>query len=222
MPIPLAPKQITNRLKQGQTAPVANETWLDATTQNYYLATEADGLLVTLFVESVSADLNVSIYTLVDEGKEFPLQTFPTITAPTTNLLLKKAVNTMSNVKITVTSTGAAKFVIHARGVAAAAASVTVLGAANARASASSVSTSTTLVIPSSLTDRSGMVIKNNDVLGGSRIWLGFSSAQASNAGGGYPLSAQESLGLDVSGGVELWASADFGTVDIRLLESGN
>jgi len=53
---------------------------------------QTDSLLATLWVDSVaSGTLDVSVYTLTDTGKEVLLFSFPTISAPSSSLLLKKA-----------------------------------------------------------------------------------------------------------------------------------
>lgn len=217
------PPQIANVIgpvAQGRTIPVANEAFTVATTKDYYFNTDADAVLVSVYVSSVTGTLDVSLYTLTDLGKELLLQTFPQVVAPTTNLLLKKAANVMSKVKVRVVTSAAATVEVYARGVSAAEASVKILGATNAVASAATVLTTPTVIIPSAITDRSGLVIKNNNGVGGSAIYLGFSAGEA-NLTTGYPLQAQESLGMDISSGVEVYGISVAGTTDVRLLQSG-
>lgn len=205
----------------GRTVRLAADTFSGATTSHYYFNSEADAVLISLYVESVGANLDVSLYTLTDIGRELLLATFPTVTAPTANLLLKKGANIMSKVKVTVITTGAATFELYARGVSGAEASVRVLGATSARATQVTIGPGPTLLVPAALTDRSGMVVKNNNGLGGVEFYLGFTAAESA-VGNGYPINAQESLGMDIASGVEVWANPASGTADTRLLESGS
>lgn len=207
-------------IPQGKTVRVASEAPTSAGTTSWTFTTDADAVLISLYVASVSGDLDLELYTQTEEGKDLLIATFPTVSAPTANLLIKKGATIISQLKVVATYTAAATYEIYARGVSAAEASVKVLGATSARASQTNISTSATLAVPAALTDRSGLVIKNNNGLGGASIYIGFSAAEATIANG-YPISAQESLGIDIASGVELWAISSAGTTDIRLLESG-
>ena len=92
-------------------------------------------------------------------------------------------------------------------------------GAEEAKASQQDVTTgSPQVLIASSLTDRGGMVIKN--YTRGTVLYIGFTPAETTLSSG-YPIGELESLGLDVASGVTVYAVADTGTVDVRLLESG-
>lgn len=210
----------TSPLPQGKTVRVTKEIAAIAGTKSWTLSTDADALLVSLYVTSVSGNLDVSVYTQIEEGKDLLVANFPTISAPTANLLLKKAAQIINQVKIVATWDDATEFEIYGRGVSAAESSVKILGNGVATASQTNILTSPTLVIPASITDRSGVVIKNNNGLGGAAIYFGFSIAEASLETG-YPLSAQESIALDVASGVEIYAISTVGTTDLRILQGG-
>lgn len=211
---------VVSPVQQGRTVRIVDGNVTAAGTWDYYFNTEADAVLVSLYVESVAAACDVSVYTLVEPGKELLLASFPSVIAPTSDLLLKKGVNVMSRVKVRVTTTGAATFDIFARGVSAAESSVKILGATSARASQATIPAVATLIIPASLTDRSGLVIKNNNGLGGSSLYIGFTALEATPTSG-YPLVAQEALGMDLAAGVEVYGLSAAGSTDVRLLESG-
>lgn len=210
----------TSPLPQGKSIRISKEAHTIAGTKSWTLSTDADALLISLYVSSVGGDLDVSIYTQTEESKDLLVASFPTISAPTANLLLKKAAQIINQIKVVATWTAAAEFEIYGRGVSAAESSVKILGSGNATASQSNVFGTPTLVIPAAITDRSGVVLKNNNGLGGAAIYLGFSALEATLITG-YPLNAQESLGLDIASGVEIYAISTAGTSDIRILQGG-
>lgn len=180
---------------------------------------ESDSVLVSLFAEVVSGTLDVVVYTLTESGKEVEILSFPQLAAPTGELVIKKAAVTMSRIKIVATYSGDSTFEVRARGIGIGETSVKIAGADEAKASQKDISTGTpTVLIGSSLTDRGGMVIKNYTA--GTVLYVGFSPAETTLANG-YPIGSFESLGLDIASGVTVYAVADTGTVDVRLLESG-
>src|SRR5258707_822681 len=78
----------------------------------------SDSLIATLWVDSVtSGSLTVSCYTLTDVGKEVLLFTFPVVSAPTTNLLLKKSGVSLQRFRIQATYTGICSYEIYIRAV---------------------------------------------------------------------------------------------------------
>jgi len=211
----------TSPLPQGKTIRVAREVFTTAKTQSYTLSTDADAILVSLYVETVSGDLDVALYTQTEEGKDLLITQFPTVSAPTANLLLKKGATIINQIRVEVTTTAAATFELYARGVGTGESSVRILGPSVARASQTTIPAVATLIIPASLTDRSGLVIKNNNPLGGAIMYIGFTALEAT-AVSGYPISAGESLGMDLSSGVTVYGISASGTTDIRLLEAGS
>lgn len=221
MASPPETRTIVSPVHPGRLVQVASETRSEAGSIDYYFAIESDAVLLSLWVGSVAGDLDVSLSTLTDIGKEFPLTSFPTVSAPTSNLLLKKGANVMSKVKVHVEFTAAVSYEIYARGVSAAEASVRILGASAARASQHTISAVPTLVIASAIVDRKGLILLNNNGLGGEIIYLGYSAAEAVPAIG-YPVPAQASLGIDVDSGVEVWAASVSAAADIRIMESGS
>jgi hypothetical protein len=216
----VASPHIVGPVRSGRTVRLVSEDLAVAVTRVYSFDTEADAVLLSLWVESLAADLTVNISTFTDtEGaRELLLTTF-SVSAPTSQLIIRKVVTVMSKIKITVTTTGAANFEIYARGVSGSETSVKILGAISATATATSSTTTAAILIPSALTDRTGLIVKNNGI--GPILYLGFSAAEAVPTTG-YPLASGESLGMDIAAGVDIWAQAASGTVDVRILQAGN
>ena len=206
-------------LTQGKEVQVLKSVQTAAGTESVIFSVDAETVLLSAAIISTSGDVDIKVYTQGgDDGQELNIIAFPTISAPTTSLVMKKAAQTLQRVRVEVTYTGACSYNIRARGISGGAADVRILGATNATASANTVSTTAAVLVPSALTDRSGVVIKNNNLSG--TMYLGFSLAQASSTIG-YPVGPQEALALDVDSGVAVYAVADSGTIDVRLLEAG-
>ena len=181
---------------------------------------EADSVLVSLFASTVDAELDVTVSTYGKKGEEVDIITFPQLTAASSNLILRKAAATMSNIKITATYTGAATFEVRARGIGTGEASVRILAANEAKASQTDVGTSATLLVPAALNDRAGLVVKNNNFTAGQTLYVGFALAEAT-AAVGYPLGPQEALGIDVAAGQEVYAIGTT-TIDVRIMEASS
>lgn len=209
---------VTGPVQPGRTIPIAKENFLVPTTKQYFFDTAADAVLVSLYVISVASDIEVTVYTQTDLGKEVLVTTFPVISAPTANLLLRKSVNILSKIKVQVVTTGAAEFEIYARGVSGSEVSARVLGAGSAGASSTTATGVPGIIIPSALTDRAGLILKNYSNAG--TLFIGFELAEATTTDG-YPIDPKESLGMDISAGVDVYGVSDGGTLDIRLLQAG-
>lgn len=205
---------------QGKTIRITSETQSLAGTKAWTFTTDADAVLVSLYVQSTSGDLDVSVYTQTEEGRDLLIASFPTVSAPTMNLLLKKGAQVINQIKIVATWTDAVIYEIYARGVSASESSVKILGSSDASASQQSIPAVATLIIPAAITDRAGLILKNNNGVAGASLYIGFTSAEA-NLATGYPITAQESLGMDLSSGVEVWGISSAGTTDVRILQAG-
>lgn len=181
---------------------------------------QTDSLLASLWVNSVtSGTLSVSVYTLTDNGKEVLLFSFPVLSAPTANLLLKKSGVSMSRFRVVATYTGICDYEVYVRAVTGAGESSTrLLGSSNWQVSQTTATTSPAVLIASSLTDRNGVLIKNWNTTG--VLYIGESLAKADPAIG-YPLGAKDALAMDIAAGTEVYAVADTGTIDVRIAESG-
>ena len=207
-------------LTQGKEVQVLKAAPTAADTTSVRFSLDAETVLISLAIVSTAGDVNVKVFTQGGEdAQELEIIAFPTITAPTTSLVMKKAAQALQRVRVEVICTGACSYNIRARGISGGAADDRILGATTATASRINVTTAPLAIVPVALTDRSGVVVKNNNLTAG-KLYLGFSAAQAVTTVG-YPVGPQEALALDVDAGVAVFAIADAGIIDVRLLEAG-
>jgi hypothetical protein len=192
-------------------------------------ATDADGVLVWTHVSAITGTLDISIYTYLETGEEVLLTTFPTLSAPTADIVVKKAATIAQRIKIVATYTGTASYKIVVRGLRAGEldATVTIVGANNSKFTGVEVGTSATILLASSLTDRQGFVIKNWHEDGNAILYIA-DSLIAAVAGNGhaYPLARGEALPADLQSGVDLYAIFDTANItpgykNVRIIEGG-
>lgn len=180
---------------------------------------QSDSLLCTLWVDSISSGtLDVSVYTMTDNGKEVLLFSFPQLAATTTNLLLKKSGISMARFRVVATYTGGVQYEIYVRAIEGAGeSSVRILGSATLETSQIDVGTGTTVLIPSSLQDRAGVTLLN---YGGAGTL--FISEDASKLPGeAWPVPPGQGWSLDIAAGVTLYAISSSGSLDVRIAQSG-
>ena len=123
----------------------------------------SDTLLVSLWVDYVtSGDLTVRIYTLTSEGKQTPVINFPVLSSGTVELLLKKSAISLQRFKVEATYTGICSYEIYARAITAGETSTRVLGSAQWSVNQITIDTTAELLIGATLTDRRGLIIRNN------------------------------------------------------------
>lgn len=211
----------TTPLHPGRQTRIFNESPATAGTSIAQLSNEADTILLTLWVEAVSGDLDVNVYAFTDDlfQRRTLLFSFPTISAPTANLLLRRAAITTQRIQVEATYTGACQFEMHARAIYAGLVETRIVGSSDLEMTQVTVPVGPAVnVIPAALTDRAGLVIKNWSTAGD--VFLGATAAQAA-AGNGYPLAARDAIALDVNAGVEVWAVATGGSADLRIAQAG-
>lgn len=195
------------------------ETTLGAGSTDKDGSIQTDAVAVTLWVDSIaSGSLSVTVFTLTDTGKEIELLSFPTVTAPSTTLLLRKSGVSLQRFRVVATYTGVCTYEIYARAVdSAGETSTKLLGSGSLATSAATVTTSVAPLIPASLTDRNGLTVKNNGT-----FTIELSEDSGKLPGQGWPISPGETWSLDVAGGVTIYAvSLGAGSVDVRVAESG-
>jgi hypothetical protein len=202
---------------------LVKETTIGAGVTTKEVALSTDSLLVTLYVSSVtSGSIIVKAYAVAgdDDGEQSgALFTFPTITAPTTDMLLKAGALATQRVRIEVTYTGICSYEIHVRAINGGASVTKILGSESLRFLSTTVGTSVIALIPAALTDRSGIVIKNWSTT--QTVYLGATIGEATSSNG-YPLAPKDGLSLDVAAGVAIYAVSDAAGADIRIAEAGN
>lgn len=181
---------------------------------------QSDSLLVTVWVDSVtSGDLTVSVYTLTDTGKEKLIISFPTIAAPSTELLLRKSAVAMQRFRVVASYSGVCAYEIYVRAIEGAGeASARILGSTNWRVSQLTVGTTPTILIASSLVDRQGVLVKNWSAT--QTVFIAETVLKATVADG-YPLAPKDALALDVAAGSAVYAVSDSAGADCRIVEAG-
>lgn len=206
-------------LHNGTQARVLAETTTGAGESRAEGSIQSDSLLATLWVDSISSGtLTVSLWTLTDTGKETKLFTFPTLTGPSTELLLRKSGNSMQRYYVKAEYTGVCQYEVYVRAIEGAGeSSARILGSDSLRTSSSAVTTTAAVLIPASLTDRSGLVIKHWGGTG--NLFLSEDITKLPSAA--YPLSPKDAIAMDVAAGVTIYAVSDSGSLDIRVAESG-
>lgn len=182
------------------------------------VSVESDNVLISLYVDSTAGDVDVSVATLTDEGKEVDIVVFPTVSSPTSELLIRKSAVTMSRVLVTATYTDSCSFEVRARGIGTGESSVRILGVNEWSVETATVGTSAALLIPTSLTDRNGIAIRNHDAT--EDIYIAPTLALATIADG-WPVLAGETVQMDLTAGSEVYAIGTGSGIDIRIIQAG-
>ena len=194
-----------------------SESPVTSGTKSASLNIQSDAVLVTLFASSVSGTLDVQVYASTGDGEALLFE-FPQLSAATTNLLLRRSSITTASVRVVAVYSAACTYSITVRAVSAGSSDTRILGASDMEVSQVTVGTSTMLLIPSALTDRSGLLIKNWSNT--QTVYIGETAAKAV-VGVGYPLGPKDAVAMDVSAGVEVYIVSDAPAADIRIIQAG-
>lgn len=217
-------------LNLGDMCIVLNECPTAASTKDKTLTVQSSGVLLSLFVQELTGTLDVNVYTVTNKGEEKLIDTFPQISAPTTELLLRKQVEVHNQIRVEVKTSGPAKYDIRAKGVEAGIASVSITGAGKADNYGVLMDTTPRLIVPVALEDQNNVSIINNNSPGGATLYVGFKStiSVGSTASVGTPdtdaaspIPPGGSIGLNVTAGLTVYGRADAGTVDVRIVLLG-
>lgn len=185
------------------------------------MALNAETVLVTFFVETVtSGTVKLKVYTYSDpmqESEEALIVEFPEITSPSTELLLRKSAIASGWLRFEVEHNGTASYKVYAKGLSLGETNARILSAEGGEASQLTVGTSTQPIVNSTLTDRTGLIIKNYG--GPGVLFIGYSPAEATPQTG-YPLASGESMGMDVAAGVVVYGVGST-SIDVRILQNG-
>jgi hypothetical protein len=212
-------KVITAPLPAGKTTTIIHGALAAGETRTVNFTLDCDSVLIALYVDALaSGTMDLTVYTQTEDGHETAIISFPTVTGPTAELLMRKAAVAMSVIKVVCVTTGAATVDIRAKGLTAGETSVKILGSADWSVSTASITTVASQVVPSGLSDRNGLVIKNFNSTG--ILYVAETSGKATSAAG-YPIGPGESLAFDLVAGQEIWGVASSGTIDVRLAEAG-
>jgi hypothetical protein len=208
-------------LNKGDVCIVLNECPTGASTKDHTFTVQSDGVLLTLFVESISGLVDVNVYTLTKTGHEKLIDTFPQISAPTTEVLIRKEVQVHDQLRVEVITTDAAKYDIRAKGIDAGVSSVKITGSENWEVDKVTVGTGNTLIIAADLDDRSGMAIRNGDFDKPLNTLYVAESEAKLDAGKGYPILPGEALQIDIKAGNEVWGFFDNTSGPVHNIQTG-
>lgn len=209
---------VLNHIGPGIVRSLARETATGAGEFEQIFVLDSDAIVVSLFVESVVGTLTVTMQTLDGESNWAEIITFPTISSPTANLLLRKSTLALGRLKLVVTYTDACSYVVTGKGITTADTTVSIAGATNASATQKTISNVAVPVISTSLDDRKAMILRNYSET--HSLFIGFTMAEA-NATTGFPLEPKESIPVDLEAGVAVWGIAPTGDVDVRIMQAG-
>lgn len=206
-------------LKLQETQIVLNESPAGASTIEECFIVKASGVLLSLYVQELTGTLDVNVYTLTRAGEEKLIDTFPQISSPTTELVLRKQIEVHDQLRVEVITSGAAKYDIRAKGVEAASASVQILGADSWQVTNESVGAKV-LLIASDLEDRNGLMIRNANFNGTEILRVAESEAKL-DSGVYASLLPGEALQPDLRAGSEVWAESSAGSIRVEITEIG-
>lgn len=181
---------------------------------------QSDSVLVTLWVNSVtSGSLSLVVYTLTDTGREKAIITFPTVSAPTVELILAQSSPSLQRFKVVATYTGVCDYEVYVRATTGSGQSTSkIIGNNNWTVSQQDVTPVPGILIAAALADRAGVLIKNWGTSG--NVYVAETLAKATSLIG-YPLAPKDAVAMDIAAGAEVYAVSDSGTVDIRIAQSG-
>lgn len=186
---------------------------------------QSDSLLTTLFAEVLTGTLDVAVYAITQGGPadsapahERQLYSFPTISAPSTDLLLQTAAATTARVRVKASWTGACKFDVQARAINGGTAKTQVI-TANAVTTNNIIINSGTpqILVPAALVDNIGFQVRNWSS-NGAVVYVSETQANAVPARG-WPLGPGDVLSISVKGGQTWYASSTVDGADLRILE---
>lgn len=208
-------------VEPGSQIRILEETTPGAGTTSRECSVQSDTVLATLWVESIAGSLDVTIYAFTDDdhARRVAIASFPSITAPTTFLLQKRGSIATSRVQVEAVYTGIVNYEIYIRAIQAGLVDTRILGANTLRMSQKDVTAVVSTLLPASLTDRAGIVVKNWSAAG--TAFLGGVAGEATQAAG-FPLGPKDALAVDLAAGQAVWAISDGGTIDIRISEAGS
>lgn len=105
-------------LPLGKTFPVLTNQALANAVDTHKFGVDADGILISVDVFSVTGSVTVKVDTIGDDESVREVILFPAITSPTAEPEVRTAVNILSTIRVTVTSTGGTcSYQVRARGI---------------------------------------------------------------------------------------------------------
>jgi len=192
----------------------------DVVSKTVMLNRGTESVLLSLFAEDVQGTLNVKLYTLTETDQEVEVIAFPELTAPTVDLLLRRAAAVMQRVRIEVTCSGAgpSTFDIRAKGLTSGELSATIRGADDWNVQNTTVTSTPSLLIGADLTDRNGLMIRNANFTGTEILRLAESLTKL-QSGVYASILPGESIQPDLRAGNVVYAESSGGTIRVEIVE---
>ena len=182
----------------------------------------AESVLLSLCVTPSSGDVIVRVYTSsITDGvpcNRKLIDTFPTISAPTTELFLRKEVEVFEHLEFEIECTGDAEIDLRAKGLSAGELSVTLQGADSWNVQNFTIGTTETLLIAAELADRNGLMIRNANFTGTEILEIAESEAKLL-ADVWSSILPGEAIQPDLRAGNEVWARSNTGTIRVEVVE---
>lgn len=206
-------------LQPGLQERVIHETTLGSGVTSAEGSIQTDALLATIWVDSItSGTLTISVYTLTDNGKESLLFSFPVLTSPSTDLLLRKSGVSMQRFRVKAEYTGVCSYEVYVKALSGAGESSVKIVGSNALVTDKVIVTTTPAVlIPAALQDRNGLSLISYTGSGTLFISEDITKLPAR----AWPIAAGGGWSLDVQAGVTLYAVSSSGNIEIRIVQSG-
>lgn len=177
----------------------------------------AEGALISLFVNSIMGSLNITVYTLTDDGKRQKLFDFPQINTTTPELVIKTISPTLNLIEIVCTYNGPCNYEVHVRGISSGQVSSRLLSPSTLSAKQVIQGTLPGVLIPATTETRSAVIIRNTSA---GVLYLGGTLTEATTATG-FPVASGESIVIDIAGGQAVYAVGTVVGMDIRYMEAG-
>jgi hypothetical protein len=181
------------------------------------VAISAEGALISLFVNSLSGSLNITVYTLTEDGKRQKLFDFPQVNTATPELVIKTISPTLNLIEIVCTYNGPCDYEVHVRGITSGQVSSRLLSPTTLSAKKVTQGTLPAVLIPATTETRSAVIIRNASA---GVLYLGGTLAEATLATG-FPVASGESIVIDIAGGQAVYAVGTVVGMDIRYMEAG-
>lgn len=107
--------KIARPLEYGKQVTLQPLEELAAGTRNFYLTLDASAVIISLYVPTLSGNVDCRVYTRTDEGHEVLLKQFTQVTSAMSELSILRVDDTMGEVRIELVSTGTSEIEVKAR-----------------------------------------------------------------------------------------------------------
>lgn len=214
------------KLHPGSQRTILDVSPTSASTHEIWFENQADSIMLTLFVNTSAGDVSVKLYSITQGGPgqasshELEILSFPTVTGPTSTLLVEVASVTTTRLKLVATTTDAASFEVQARAINGGASDVRVVTAGSITMEQKTINSGPAQVlVAASLTESVGFLVKNWSV-NSAVVYIAETPAKAT-AGTGFPLAPGDSFDVSVKAGQTYYATATVDGADLRIVKGG-